>query len=70
MAHCSAVQRTQTSGEWKQSTTEQLRLLGLISPAEGCNRQGVPVKSTMTSTVKYFGGFVKIHSVTDDSNII
>lgn len=70
MARCSAVQGTQTSGGWEQSSTEQLRLLGLISPAEGCNKQGVPVRSAMVFTVKYFVGVVKIYSVTDGSNII
>lgn len=70
MGHSSAVQRTQSSGGWEQSSTEQLRLLGLISPSEGCSRQDMPVRSTMIFTVKYFGGVIKIYSVSDDSNII
>lgn len=70
MAHCRAVQRTQSSDGWEHSSPEQLSLLGLISPAEGCNRQDVPVRSTMIFTVKYFGGVVKVYSVTDDSNVI
>lgn len=42
----------------------------LTSPAERCNMQDVPVRSTRIFTVKYFGGGVKIDSVTDDNNII
>lgn len=32
--------------------------------------QDVPVRFTVAFTVKYFGGAVKIRSVTDENNII